>query len=133
MIKERKGKITDANEDIILLFREEDLVHSMIRHIKRTIHESIVDGKTIAIPAYLGLNLNKREWNMVFEQIRSIATAQDVTVIIYYDDSQVIRLKKEMLAEMHPIFNHLSSNWHGFPSKTKKENVIRWYEETFEN
>lgn len=89
---------------------------------------------SIAIPGYIGCGLAGGDWEKVYNEILVPLFADgDISLTIVYRMDSIQRLWEEFGdVPMDPDTECLERSWHGFPEGTFREDIWRWFEETFQ-
>ena len=89
---------------------------------------------SIAIPGYLGCGLAGGDWEKVYSEILVPLFADgDISLTIVYRMDSIQRLWEEFGdVPMDPDTECLERSWHGFPEGTFREDIWRWFEESFQ-
>lgn len=89
-------------------------------------------GLSVALPGYLGCGLAGGNWEIVYRMVCSIFRDSTVNVTIYYIDESIRELWKNFGdVPMNPETECIERDWHGFSAGTHREEIWRWFEDTF--
>ncbi len=88
---------------------------------------------SIALPGYLGCGLAGGDWNIVYEMIEKVSAQENVDITLYYIMDSILLLWKEFgSVPMNPETECIEEEWHGFAAGTFREDIWKWFEDTFQ-
>lgn len=100
---------------------------SVLRNQARVYH------MPISIPGYLGCGLAGGDWETVYSKILIplFEDYPDGLMICYLPESVKTLWDEFGDITMDPDTECIESSWHGFPAGTHREEIWKWFEETF--
>ena len=81
----------------------------------------------------MGCGLAGGDWNIVYEMIKKVSAQEKVDITLYYIMDSILLLWKEFGSiPMNPETECIEEEWHGFAAGTFREDIWKWFEDTFQ-